>query len=32
MILLIAGGALYRFLWNAGFEKVYGLVVRMTME
>jgi len=32
MMLQIASGALYRSLWSAGFEKVYGPVVRVTME
>jgi len=32
MMLQIASGAMYRSLWSAGFEKVYGPVVRVTME
>jgi len=32
MMLQIATGALYRSLWSAGSEKVYGPVVGVTME
>jgi hypothetical protein len=32
MMLQIAIGALYRSLWSAGFDKVYGPVVRVTLE
>jgi len=32
MMMQIASGALCLSLWSAGFQKVYGPVVRVTME